>query len=421
MAEAYRPKRRKKKKWSAKRWRFELTRLALLLVLLLVLAGLVRGCQAVLAPKGGFPEGSRFGLQVSHPSEAPLLAIRPEQQRELTLVMVGDVLLHTPLQESGKMADGSLDYSHFFAHTTDLISQADLALVNQEVILGGSGLGLSGYPAFNGAFEVGDALVEAGFDVVLHATNHALDKGSKGLLNCLEFWEAQHPQVAALGIHDSDEDQDDLFLYQWQGCTIAILNYTYSTNGVPLPEDYMVDMLEERAVIADLERANEVADFVIVCPHWGTEYTHSPTASQKKWAALFLEHGVDLVIGTHPHVIQPIEWLTDEAGNEMLVYWSLGNYINFTSGTGAGVGQRAVGAMAQVTLGVEDRKVVITDYGVTPLIAHMVEGTGQPTVYPLADYTQALAEESAMSDKDPGFSLDYCRALCQQVFGSLED
>ena len=417
MAEAYRPKRRKKKKWSAKRWRFELTRIALLLAMVLVVAGLVRGCQALVTPHRGFPEGACFGQQVPNGQSAPLLVAKPEQQRELTLVMVGDVLLHTPLQESGKMADGTLDYSHFFTHTAHLISQADLALVNQEVILGGSELGLSGYPAFNGAFEVGDALVEAGFDVVLHATNHALDKGAKGLLNCLAFWEEQHPQVAALGIHDSAQDQDELFLYQWQGYTIAILNYTYSTNGVPLPQGYMVDMLEERAVIADLERANEVADFVIVCPHWGTEYTHSPTSSQKKWANLFLDHGVDLVIGTHPHVIQPMEWLADDQGNEMLVYWSLGNYINFTSGTGDGVRQRAVGAMAQVTLGVEHQQVVITDFGVTPLIAHMVEGTGNPTVYPLEDYTQALAEENAMAEKDPKFSLDYCESICQEVFG----
>lgn len=424
MSEAYRPKRRKKKKWSAKRWRFELTRVGVLLVLLLLLAGLFQGCRAVVkAVSGddGFPEDSAFAQTVPTERASTPLVTKPVQRSDLDLIMVGDVLLHTPLQESGEMADGTLDYSHFFTYTADRIAAADLALVNQEVILGGSDLGLSGYPAFNGAFEVGDALAEAGFDVVLHATNHALDKGSKGLLNCLNFWETNYPEIAVLGIHDSAEDQDALYFYDWNGYTIAILNYTYSTNGVPLPESYMVDMLTEQAVIADLERANAEADFVIVCPHWGTEYTHTPSSSQKKWAQLFLDYGVDLVLGTHPHVIQPVEWMQDDSGNEMLVYWSLGNYINFTSDSGDGVRQRAVGAMAEVTLSVESGQVVIADYGVTPLIAHMVQGSGNPTVYALEDYTQALAEENAMSRKDPKFSLDYCREICREVFGDLMD
>ncbi|MDY2608507.1 MAG: CapA family protein, partial [Lachnospiraceae bacterium] len=103
---------------------------------------------------------------------------------EFSLVMVGDVLLHTPVSDSGLMEDGSYNYSHLFKNVRKDIEEADLALVNQEVILGGTELGLSGYPAFNGAYEVGDALGEAGFDVVLHATNHALDKGRRGILNC---------------------------------------------------------------------------------------------------------------------------------------------------------------------------------------------------------------------------------------------
>ena len=130
---------------------------------------------------------------------------------------------------------------------------------------------------------------------------------------------------------------------------------------------------------------------------------------------------MDLVLGTHPHVIQPVEWLEDDGGNQMLVYWSLGNYINFTSGSGAGVGQRAVGAMAEVSLRLDGEAVVIADYAVTPLIAHMVSGRGNPTVYPLSDYTQALAEESEMSEKDPEFSLDYCQRICREVFGDLMD
>lgn len=119
---------------------------------------------------------------------------------EFSLVMVGDVLLHTPVSDSGLMEDGSYNYSHLFRNVRNDIEEADLALVNQEVILGGTELGLSGYPAFNGAYEVGDALVEAGFDVVLHATNHALDKGRRGILNCINYWRTSQPDMGVIGL-----------------------------------------------------------------------------------------------------------------------------------------------------------------------------------------------------------------------------
>ena len=421
-----RRRRRRRKKWSAKRWRFELTRIGLLLVLIALIVGLFQGCRAVIgllsSPQESAPEAGQAEEQTPDGQEAPpaeTVAPQEPEEKEISLVMVGDVLLHTPLQESGQQSDGSYNYDHFFAHTKSLISGADLALVNQEVILGGKELGLSGYPAFNGAFEVGDALVKAGFDVVCHATNHALDKGETGLLNCLNFWETSYPQIAVLGIHDSQESRDGLYLHQQDGVSIAVLDYTYGTNGISLPQPYEVDLLEEDQVIADLQRANQLADFVIVTPHWGTEYTHTPSEEQEHWTQIFLENGVDLVLGTHPHVIQPVEWVEDGQGNRMLVYYSLGNFINFTSDSGDGVRQRAVGAMATVTLSVEEDEVTISDYGVIPLISHMVEGTGKPTVYPLSDYTQALLEENEMSRKDPGFTLAYCEQLCREVFGEL--
>lgn len=421
-----RRRRRRRKKWSAKRWRFELTRIGLLLVLIALIVGLFQGCRAVIgllgSPQESAPEAGQTEEQTPDGQEAPpaeTVAPQEPEEKEISLVMVGDVLLHTPLQESGQQSDGSYNYDHFFAHTKSLISGADLALVNQEVILGGRELGLSGYPAFNGAFEVGDALVKAGFDVVCHATNHALDKGETGLLNCLNFWETSYPQIAVLGIHDSQESRDGLYLYQQDGVSIAVLDYTYGTNGISLPQPYEVDLLEEDQVIADLQRANQLADFVIVTPHWGTEYTHTPGEEQEHWTQIFLENGVDLVLGTHPHVIQPVEWVEDDQGNRMLVYYSLGNFINFTSDSGDGVRQRAVGAMATVTLSVEEDEVTISDYGVIPLISHMVEGTGKPTVYPLSDYTQELLEENEMSRKDPGFTLAYCDQLCREVFGEL--
>jgi len=338
----------------------------------------------------------------------------------MTVVMVGDILLHTPVEDSAVQEDGSRNFDALFADTFDEIQAADLAIVNQEVIIGGEELGISGYPAFNAPYEIGDALVAAGFDVVCHATNHALDKGKKGVLNTLNFWKENYPDMGVIGIYDSPEAQDDIYIRECNGIEVAILNYTYGTNGIELPSDmpYAVNLLSEQKVAEDIERAEELADFTIVCPHWGTEYSLSVSDEQKRWTEIFFESGADLVLGTHPHVIEPIEWVEDEEGeNRMLVYYSLGNYVNWTSGTGEGVADRMVGGMAQITLERgDDGKVYIADYGIDPLVSHVEEGINGVTVYRLSDYTEELAGRNAIVLQDRNFSLDYCRNLCDRVW-----
>lgn len=338
----------------------------------------------------------------------------------ISLIMVGDILLHDRVEESALRSDGSYDFTAVFANVREEIQAADLSLVNQEVIIGGTELGISGYPAFNAPYEIGDALVDAGFDVVCHSTNHALDKGKKGLGSCLSFWRENHPEIAVLGIHDSQENQDTIYVYEQDGIKIAFLNYTYGTNGIALPQDmpFAVDLLDKERVAADLQEAEKIADFTVVCPHWGTEYSLGVSAAQKEWTQIFLENGADLVLGTHPHVIEPIEWVKDEErGLEMLVYYSLGNFVNWTSGTGEGVANRMVGGMAQVTLErTGDGRVHIADYGVTPLVCHVEKGMDGVTVYALSDYTEELAERNAIIQQDAAFSLEYCRELCHKVW-----
>ena len=351
----------------------------------------------------------------------------PALSDEYKIVMVGDVLLHTPVEENCRQADGSYDYDSLFANTKDEILAADLALVNQEVIIGGSELGISGYPCFNADFNLCDSLVDAGFDVICHATNHALDKGSAGLLNCAKHWKEQYPQITVLGIHDSADTSTacgaDPEILELGDFKVAVLNYTYGTNGIPLPEDmpYAVDLLDEEQVAADICKAEEMADFTIVCPHWGTEYRLTPDASQEKWVRIFLENGADLVLGTHPHVIEPIEWVTNpENGHEMLVYYSLGNFVNWTSGTGEGVANRMVGGMAEVTVGRDETgEVKIKDYGVQPLISHVTSGPGGVTTYFLEDYSEKLGKENEIVSQDADFSLQYCIDLCDSVWGEV--
>lgn len=337
-----------------------------------------------------------------------------------TITMVGDVLLHTPVEEAAKRDDGSYDYTHIFSETEDLISEADIALVNQEVIIGGKELGVSGYPAFNASYEIGDALAASGFDVVLHATNHVLDKGKNGLHNCINYWEENHPEVEVLGIHGSEEDKDHISVIEADGIKIAFLNYTYGTNGIAIPSDmpYAVDMLDEARVKDDLARAEGMADFTVVCPHWGTEYRLTPDSYQKKWAQIFADGGADLVLGTHPHVIEPIEWVEAGTGDDKtLVYYSLGNYVNWTSGTGSGTANRMVGGMARVDIEKDENGLVyISNYNVTALVTDLRNGTDGVTVYTLSEYTDEQADANEIRKQDPAFTREYCVELCNEVW-----
>lgn len=344
---------------------------------------------------------------------------------EVTLAMVGDMLLHDPVNGSGKMPDGTLNYDHLFTNVKDEIQSYDIAMVNQEVILGGSELGLSGYPTFNGAYEVADSLVKAGFNVILHATNHTLDKGKTGVINCMDYWETNYSEVAVLGINESQEAQDNnIYIYEKDDLKIAILNYTYGTNGIPLPSDmpYIVNLIDKDKIERDVKIANEIADFVIVSPHWGTEYMHTPSDSQIDLANFMADIGVDLVIGTHPHVIQPVEWIESENGNKMLIYYSIGNYVNATSSTGDGVTNRMIGAMADVIIRKDEGEdPYISDYGAIPLISHKdTSAPGLITVYDGEDYSEELAVENEIVQQDSNFSYRLCMDIWNDVYPEFD-
>lgn len=377
-------------------------------------------------------------LSVTSVSDEALEQVVDQPQNTVNIIMTGDILLHTPVEEAAVQSDGSINFDSIFANTRDIISGADLALVNQEVIIGGEDLGVSGYPAFNAPYEIGDALVDSGFDVILHATNHALDKGKNGILNCINFWETNYPDITYLGINDSSKQQDSIYFFQKGNKKIAVLNYTYGTNGIELPSDmpYAVNLLDEDKVRSDIQRAEAEGDFTIVCPHWGTEYNLGISDQQKKWTDIFYEEGVDLVIGTHPHVVEPVEIIHKEGNaHKMLVYYSLGNYVNWTSGTGDGVSDRMLGAIADVDLDISgnavfadtgtggsvisDEDIFIKSYGVDLIVSHVTSGTNGVTVYKLDDYTQELAGQNEIVSQDPDFSLEYLNALSQQVFGDL--
>lgn len=337
----------------------------------------------------------------------------------LQIVMVGDMLMHTRIIDSGLQEDGTYNYDHLFKYVEDFIQAADIAIVNQETIMGGEEYGYSGYPRFNSPYALGDSEVKAGFNIILHATNHALDKGAQAVINCMGFWENNYPGIAYLGINRTKEQRNNIYIYEQNGIKVAILNYTYSTNGKESPEDmpFIVNRFVQKEIETDIQKAEELADFTIVCPHWGKEYSFETNSFQEKWTKIFLENGVDLVIGAHPHVIEPIEWLTDEDGHKMLVYYSLGNFVNGTSSTGSGVTNRMVGGIADVTIGRnEEGEVVIIENGIEPIVCHIGEGDTY-TVYFLDEYTEEMAKENRILFQDSEFSKELCEDIVYQVWG----
>lgn len=339
---------------------------------------------------------------------------------DVSIIMVGDLLMHDNVSASGYMPDGTVNYDHIFAHVKDDVEAADVAVINNEVIYGGDDRGYQNYPMFNVVTPLGDAVVDAGFDVVLHASNHVLDQGTSGVENCLDFWNNKHPETAVLGIHESSEDAAEIYVYEKDGFKIAMLNYTYGMNGMTLPDDkdYLVDLMTEETknkVIYDIRRAHDLADAVVVFPHWGTEYNLGSDDFQHEWAQLFADEGVILAIGDHPHVVEPVEWYTGKDGNEMLCYYSVGNFIS--SQTGA---DSMLGIMSETTLHKNaDGTVAIKDYGLEPLVTHRRSGTGNFTTYRLSDYTQDLVSQNSILNYDGRFSISYLQDLCRQEFGDL--
>lgn len=255
-----------------------------------------------------------------------------------SLVMVGDLLVHDRLYNAMKTSDG-YDFKPALTYIKDIVKDYDIAYYNQETILGGEEIGLSSYPSFNSPYEVGDAMIDAGFNLVSLATNHTLDRGEKAITNSVNYWN-KHQSVLAVGSYLSFEERDKERIKEVNNITYTMLNYTYGTNGIKVPEgkEYLVNVwpctgnnLEsdtkyqeyKEKVKEDIKRVRDKVDVLIVAMHWGVEYTHIPTNYQLDMASFLEEEKVDIIIGTHPHVVMPVTYI-----NDTLVVYSLGNFLS---------------------------------------------------------------------------------------------
>lgn len=341
---------------------------------------------------------------------------------ELSMLFGGDVLLHRKPLDSGYNGDGTYSYEHFFEETTEVSSEADVAVINQETMLSGESYG---YQAENYVFNSPQSLaqneVDAGYDVILKAHNHAFDMGLDWLHDELEFWHNEHPDIPVLGVADPHGDEElpdyvhDVYVCEKNDLKVAILNYTYGTNasGGDASWEYVAHLLDEQKIADDVARARELgADFVIVCPHWGIEYETEPSDEEKRFAQLFADLGVDAVIGGHPHVLQRTEVLEGAEGNTCVVYYSMGNYVASALDT-----RGVTGGFARLTLRRdEDGACWIDEAEFVPTVVCDSGGKALRT-YLARDWTDELAATSAW----PGYGRAAVDEYLRSVFGEGYD
>lgn len=320
---------------------------------------------------------------------------QPAEPR-VTFVAVGDNLPNEVIGAyadacAGEPDDGQYDYRPLYAPLKPYIEGADLAYLKQETHLGGDDIGPRGWPSFNVTDAMAEAVVDTGFDLVASASNHSYDWGYYGAVeHSRSVWNAQ--PVAFTGTASSQEEADVIPVVERNGITFSLLDYTYGVNAyeqADLPA-YAVNFIDEDRIRADVARAKEQSDVVMVAMHWGTEKLTEVDEAQQRYAQLLADLDVDVVLGSHPHVIGPLAWVEGSSGHRTLVAYSLGNFL---SNHNEPFPLIELEGMLGCTFVKGEDGVRIEDVSWTPLVNHTEDGAH--AVYALRDYTPELAARHA--------------------------
>ncbi|MDR3643653.1 MAG: CapA family protein, partial [Clostridia bacterium] len=331
----------------------------------------------------------------------------------ISMIAVGDNLIHDSVMKIAQTSN-SYNFAPFYTHMESYIANADISFINQESMMAGAQFGYSGWPRFNAPQQLGYTVRSLGFNIVNLANNHALDRGADGVVDNAKFWDGLG--VAHIGTNENAQQQGTAAILNIKGIRVAFLGYTSSTNGIPLPsgKTWLVDMIDKTQMAADVKRAKQDADCVIVSLHWGNEFHHEYSTQQKQLAEYLASIGVDVIIGTHPHVIEPVEWITAANGHRMLVYYSLGNFISYQTKI-----DTMLGAMASFDIvKASDGSVTIQNAKAMPLVTHY-EGLNTLEIYPLSQYTNALAARHSIKNYGKPASVSYFTGLAKSILGSF--
>ncbi|MDR1185831.1 MAG: CapA family protein, partial [Coriobacteriales bacterium] len=340
-------------------------------------------------------------------------AVPDMRHKTVSFIAVGDNLIHSSIYKSHATGDGGYSFDDMYDSVAATVQEADVAYLNQETVCGGTELGLADYPCFNSPFEVLDAVQAAGFDWINTASNHSFDVGEAGILSQLAHLDTL-PGLTETGTHRSWDDAQQPTVIEANGVSIGLLSYTYGLNGFVLPEggEYLVDLIDTPRIAQDVERLVQLSDVQIVSMHWGDEYSHVPSDEQVELAYFLSDLGVDIVIGAHPHVIQPTTMITGGQGNQTLVIYSLGNFISAQDEP-----ERMLGEMASWTVRLDsaDGSLSFEDIEIRPTVTQILPDWHGYKAYLLRDYTDDLAKEHMLVSK--GLSRDYLVTLALDVFG----
>lgn len=319
---------------------------------------------------------------------------------KINFLATGDGLIHSVIYRT-YYKNGVYDFTPALKYVKDIVSNYDIAYYNQETPAGDASIAYSGYPQFYTPSEYVDAMIDAGFNTISLASNHSLDKGEKGILNTIKYFKTT--DTLYNGMSDSEENRNNYIIKEKNNITYSMLSYTTLTNGliVPKGKDYLLNTFDKEKVKKDVEALRDKVDVLIVAMHWGVEYQSSPNEEQIEIAEFLADLGVDIVIGNHPHVLQPITKIDDT-----IVMYSLGNFISNQYGNGDW--NKLVGFMATL-----DITKIVTPEGETSITFDNLGGeliftkyTGNP-VTTAVHYDHTVIPFSMM--KDETYLKDYKR------------
>ncbi len=316
---------------------------------------------------------SGCGGKTDVPEPAPSPAPSPSV---VTMTAVGDNLVHSPIYKQANINAGGAgyDFTNAYINVADYIN-SDINIINQETPIGGSELGVSSYPSFNLPYELGEHLISMGFNVINHANNHFYDAGAKGVDNTMNFWKEKN--IPVIGVYD-----DSIAYIEKNGLTFGFAAYTYGSNKwIGGESGYRLSYMKYDVISTELTRMRKNCDILIVSFHWGEEYSMDYNEEQRMYAEIAADCNADLVIGHHPHVIQPIEELTRADGKKMPVAYSLGNFISSQDSAKTMLGGMLTAEFKGVPGNAE-----LASLGFVPLITHYEKKYSQNKVYLWENY-----------------------------------
>ena len=362
--------------------------------------------------------GGESSSHLSEPSSVEPESTPSEEIFEpvsVRLKAAGDNLIHNSIYEQALARGGDrYDFTYAYERIKPLIQEADIATLNQETVMSPD-FAPSTYPCFNSPTELLDCMMDLGFDVFNQANNHCLDKGEKGIISALEYYQ-NFPDILVTGVYLNEADYQNIRTYTHDGITFSFLGLTELTNGLYLPEgsDVIIVQGEDEEMLKKrIAAAREISDVVVMNIHWGNEYTNVPTDRQRYLAQFLADCGVDLIIGHHPHVIQPVEWIQAEDGRNVLCAFSLGNFISAQDRW-----PRMLGGLLDVTFEQteKDGEVTIQSAVFVPVVTHYDAGFTNNRLYPLSEYTEELSQSHGVQ-RYSSFSLSDLYQLLNDVIG----